>query len=292
MKRYYSSRELAEYLAVNESTVKRWSDGGAIECIRTRGGHRRFPLQSVLRFVQENKMEVPDLAAQVFAQQEVRTNLVAGNTDVLAPKLRSAALVGGLADALSILRAAMVSKPDVLALYEDVVFPVLRQIGNDWAAGAISIDQEHLATQTIKDAIVRLQSSLHQEPSTGGSALLACYEGETHDIVLQCIASYLAVKGWRIVNLGQNTPTRSLVEAIRRHKPSLVVVSALIVIHDRKFLRDLNQVVLRAAHRSGAKLVVGGTELRSKFGNRLKADLVSESMRDIEVFVQSHKNRS
>lgn len=292
MKRYYSSRELAEYLAVNESTVKRWSDGGAIECIRTRGGHRRFPLQSVLRFVQENKMEVPDLAAQVFAQQELRTNLVAGNTDVLAPRLRTAALVGGLADALSILRAAMASKPDVLALYEDVVFPVLRQIGNDWASGAISVDQEHLATTTIKDTLAGLQSSLHQEPSTGESALLACSEGETHDIVLQCIASYLTVKGWKVINLGQNTPTRSLVEAIRRYKPSLVAVSALVVQHERKFLRDINQTVHKAARRSGAKLIVGGSEMRSKFGNRLKADLVSESMKDIKVFIQSQKKRS
>lgn len=292
MKRYYSSRELAEFLAVNESTVKRWSDMGDIECIRTRGGHRRFPLQSVLRFVQENKMEIPELATREFSQQELRTNLVAGNTDVLAPKLKSAALVGGLADALSILRAGLASKPDVLSLYEDVVFPVLQQIGNDWVSGAISVDQEHLASQTIRDAIVRLQSSLHHEPLTGTSALLACYEGETHDIVLQCIASYFAVKGWKVYNLGQNTPAKSIVEAIKRYKPTLVVVSALLVNHERKFLRDVNQTILRAAHRAGGKLVIGGPDLRSRFGLRLKADIVSESMRDIEAIIVSHRKHS
>ena len=91
-------------------------------------------------------MEIPELAVREFAQQEVRTNLVAGNTDVLAPRLMSAALVGGLADSLSILRAGLASKPDILSLYEDVVFPVLQQIGNDWASGALSVDQEHLAS--------------------------------------------------------------------------------------------------------------------------------------------------
>jgi excisionase family DNA binding protein len=292
MKRYYSSRELAGLLAVNESTVKRWSDMGDIECIRTRGGHRRFALQSILRFVQENKMEIPELATREFAQQELRTNLVAGNTDVLAPKLRSAALVGGLADALSILRAGLASKPDVLSLYEDVVFPVLQQIGNDWAAGSISVDQEHLASQTIRDAIVRLQSSLHHEPLTGASALLACYEGESHDIVLQCVASYLSVKGWKIYNLGQNTPTKSLVEAIKRYKPSHVVVAAILVEHERKFVRDVNHVIVRAAHRAGGKLVVGGANMRSRFGDRLKADLVSESMRDIEAIIAAHRKRA
>lgn len=292
MKRYYSSRELAEFLAVNESTVKRWSDTGDIECIRTRGGHRRFPLQSILRFVQENKMKIPELATREFAQQEIRTNLVAGNTDVLAPKLKSAALVGGLADALSILRAGLASKPDILSLYEDVVFPVLRQIGDDWASGAISVDQEHLASQTIRDAIVRLRSSLHHEPLTGSSALLACYEGQTHDMVLQCIASFLAVKGWKVYNLGQDTPTKSLVEAIKRYKPTVVVLAALIVENERKFVRDVNQTILRPAHRVGAKVLVGGANMKSKLGTRLKADIISESMRDIEVVVISHRKHS
>lgn len=291
MKRYYSSRELAELLAVNESTVKRWSDLGDIECLRTRGGHRRFPLQSVLRFVQESKMEIPELATREFAQQEMRTNLVAGNTDVLAPKLKSAALVGGLADALSILRAGLASKPDVLSLFEDVVFPVLREIGDDWALGTIAVDQEHLASLTIRDAIVRLQSSLHHEPLTGASALVACFEGQMHDIVLHCIAIYLTVKGWKVYNLGQNTPTKSLVHAMKIHKPTIVIVSALRVENERKFVRDVNQTILRVAHRAGAKLVVGGANMKSKFGARLKADLVSESMRDIETVIISHRKR-
>jgi len=124
---------------------------------------------------------------------------------------------------------------------------------------------------------------------TGASALLACYEGQSHDIVLQCIASYLAVKGWKVYNLGQNTPTKSLVGAIKRYKPTIVVLAALLVENERKFVRDVNQTILRPAHRVGAKLVIGGAKMKTKFGGRLKADVVSESMRDVEGVIISHR---
>ena len=282
MKRYYSSRELAEMLSVNESTIKRWSDTGYIECNRTKGGHRRFSLQSVMQFVHQNRLEVPELAAQMFTGRELRTNLIAGNTDVLVPRLKVAALAGNLTDSLSILRAGLALKPNLLAIYEDVVFPVLRVIGDEWASHSITIDVEHLASLTIRDAIVRLQSSVHHEPSNGLSALLVCYEGQLHDIVLQCAASYLQSRGWKTYNLGQSTPTASVLSAIKKRKPDLVVLSALLVDRKKKFVRDVNLKIYPASHRAGAKLSVGGARLRSEFVDRLKADFISDSIRDLE----------
>jgi MerR family transcriptional regulator, light-induced transcriptional regulator len=282
MKRYYSSRELAEMFSVNESTIKRWSDTGHIECNKTQGGHRRFSIQSVMQFVQKNKFEVPELAAQMFTRQELRTNLVAGNTDVLVPGLKEAALAGNLTDALNILRAALASKPNLLALYEEVVFPVLTQIGDAWASKFITVDVEHLASMTIRDAIIRLQSSIHKEPENGLSALLLCYEGQQHDLVLQCLASFLQSRGWKTLNLGQSTPTPSVLAAIKKKKPDLVVLSALVPDRERKFVNDVNLKILPACHRVGAKLVVGGAGLHAKFGSRLKSDVVSESVTDFE----------
>ena len=45
-----TTRQVAEALSVSESSVKRWCDQGAIPTIRTVGGHRRIPLDGLLRF--------------------------------------------------------------------------------------------------------------------------------------------------------------------------------------------------------------------------------------------------
>ena len=42
-----STRQVATLLGVGEATVKRWADAGEIECFRTPGGHRKFPIDYV-----------------------------------------------------------------------------------------------------------------------------------------------------------------------------------------------------------------------------------------------------
>jgi excisionase family DNA binding protein len=63
-KRFYSSKDLAQILSVNESTIKRWADSGKLRCFRTVGNHRRFPPEAVKEFVVRYQMEMslPDIA--------------------------------------------------------------------------------------------------------------------------------------------------------------------------------------------------------------------------------------
>ena len=46
-----TTREAAELLGVGTTSIKRWADDGTLECVRTAGGHRRFPRAAVLRFL-------------------------------------------------------------------------------------------------------------------------------------------------------------------------------------------------------------------------------------------------
>ncbi len=46
-------QEAAGTLGVSQSRLRRWSDEGRIEAVRTAGGHRRFPLDAVRRLAAE-----------------------------------------------------------------------------------------------------------------------------------------------------------------------------------------------------------------------------------------------
>jgi excisionase family DNA binding protein len=48
-------REVAAMFDVTPDTVSRWARNGKLECIRTVGGHRRFPLEAVQRAVREGR---------------------------------------------------------------------------------------------------------------------------------------------------------------------------------------------------------------------------------------------
>ena len=53
--RYLSSKNVAEILGINISTLKRWTDNGTLECTKTAGGHRKFTMQNVREYYKSNK---------------------------------------------------------------------------------------------------------------------------------------------------------------------------------------------------------------------------------------------
>ncbi len=282
MKNSYSTRELAEILSVNESTVKRWADSGFIECVKTKGGHRKFPIRSVLKFIHENQMNVPALSFAEFEKKDVQAHLSAGFVDVLVSPLKEAALQGDSFEVQRLMRAGLVSQPDIILLYTQLVFPALVEIGTDWENGKLGVDAEHLATEAIKSALVRFQSEIHVKAPNGLIAVVTCFDGEIHDLAITCIAGFLTSEGWKVYHLGQDIPTDDLALFIMAKKPDLLAISADIIEDEKRFVSDMNNKIVPAAKKAGSITIVGGPSVPSKFTGRLKCDILSDSITDIK----------
>ena len=42
----YNSNQVAELIGVNVSTIKRWTDTGKLNCIKSAGGHQKVSFES------------------------------------------------------------------------------------------------------------------------------------------------------------------------------------------------------------------------------------------------------
>ena len=282
MKATYSTADLAKLFDVNESTVKRWSDAGDLQCVKTRGGHRRFSVGSVMQFVHQHNLSVPLLSAEGIKNENLRVHVIAGNIYKLVPELKKEMLAGNMNGTLNIVRTAFAAKPSFLEVCSTVIFPALGEIGDEWHAKTISIDQEHVATNTVKEALTLFQSEIHHKEPNGLKALCACFEGDLHDVAIRCLGYYLETEGWHVTFLGQSSPSKSVVNAIKAHKPDLIALSATIVENERKFLTAMNNDVQPAARRARAILAVGGHNIRARFGSRINADHLCDSIAEFE----------
>ncbi|HEY6950887.1 MAG TPA: hypothetical protein VI758_00695, partial [Bacteroidota bacterium] len=79
-------------------------------------------------------------------------------------------------------------------------------------------------------------------------------------------------------------PTDSLVDAIKTHKPNLVVLSAVTVGYGQSFLRAVNKSLYPASRRTKARLAIGGPGMKKRWKGRIKADHLCETINDCEVF--------
>lgn len=120
---------------------------------------------------------------------------------------------------------ALLSVATLHALLSEVVMPYLHELGDRWERGEVSIAQEHFASNLLRGRLLGLARGWGR--GDGPRALLACPEGERHDLGLIAFGLALRERGWRIDYLGPDTPVESLEEAARRTDPSVVVLSAI-----------------------------------------------------------------
>ncbi|MGQ9896909.1 MAG: B12-binding domain-containing protein [Acidobacteriota bacterium] len=260
----YSTAEVAQMWGVSESSVKRWSDSGALVCFRTPGGHRRFTLQALLDFqraggvlrhsVQVDRSELSNGGATELSLDQV---LAARDWAALQAWYYKAAVAGDESTGVALLEQAYRSGIPVVTLKEQVLTPVLHLIGERWRRGELNIWEEHLASQVTLAATEHLHRQLPRAPLNGYLALCGCPEGDLHEIALHLLVELLEVEGWRVLSLGPNTPLFSFADAIQRFAPQLVCISATIV-HDLERLRRDYREFYRTVQRHRARIVIGG----------------------------------
>ena len=146
-----------------------------------------------------------------------------------------------------------------------ILLPLQRRIGELWHQGLLHIAVEHYVTKIVQQ---KLFSVMNQLPvnEVGPRVLIACPEGETHEIGAQAVAYIAAAKGCHVYYLGPSLPHSDLVTFCEKIKPDLVLLSLTEVKPEAAALQQLKELEQLATRWSVA---VGGQGARA-IGDRLR----------------------
>lgn len=92
----------------------------------------------------------------------------------------------------------------------EVVQPTLREIGNNWQRNTLSVEQEHFASNLVRQ---RLHALIQAQPRARLNAprvIAACAPEEQHDLGLLMFTLFARRQGWDVNYLGQRTPLAEL----------------------------------------------------------------------------------
>jgi methanogenic corrinoid protein MtbC1 len=127
----------------------------------------------------------------------------------LLPVLVTALSGGAEGDARHLLHEALLRGLEWRELYLHLLTPALRQIGDGWQAGRLSVGDEHQASAIV----VRLMARVFPGAAPRAQAptvVVACVAGNRHEIGARMAADFFAAAGWRVRYLGADTPTADL----------------------------------------------------------------------------------
>ena len=238
--------ELSRRTGVSPELLRAWERRyGLLDPARTGGGlrlyspddeHRVRAMQAEL----ERGISAAEAARVALAEPELGTGGHESAVHVARERLTAALDAMDAEDAHAALDEVF-STFMVETVLSGVILPYLRDLGSRWEQGAVSVAQEHFASNLIRGRLLALARGW--ERGGGRIALLACAAGEQHDLPLIVFGLALRERGWRIVFLGADTPAASVAETADRVRPALVVVTA---VTSEGFLREASRLAALA----------------------------------------------
>lgn len=234
-------RELVRRSGVNASTLRAWENRhGLLNPTRTPSGHRLYTQHDVLRIQRLRELLAQGLNLGDIAPLLVEENLApagAAREETMAdlPPAPGSAWHGYLRETLHALEDFSTERLDNLyneacALYpidivtDNLLIPALEQLGRRWDQRPSGIAEEHFFTAWLRN---KLGARLHHAASLprGGRLILACLPHENHEIGLLVFALAALQRGYRIIYLGADMPTRQIVHVARQTHALGIVLS-------------------------------------------------------------------
>lgn len=242
---YLNSEEAARILGVNVSSIKRWTDNGKLECIQTEGGHRKFQLSHLAKFLAKHKKQ--NTKAHVFpiendADLQISHHIFKRDLNFLIDHSYVLALNGNRTELQKVLNGLYLSQYPLYQIYDQLITPVLHRLGDMWETGVISVIEEHIASQGIRDCINRLQGIIQLPKSEGPAAVCINPVNELHDIALKMVENILELKGFRTFFSGQLTPALKLDELLDRTKAERLYLASTVIAEPAREQLEVDQI--------------------------------------------------
>jgi hypothetical protein len=131
---------------------------------------------------------------------------------------------------------------EMLGHHPDVPLPLLldegvggfmARVGQSWRDGRLRVGEEHLASQTLLESLLRLRTSFLREgsePRSGSGpseklAVVGSTDGDLHHLGALCVRLVLEREGWETLYLGPSVPVEDFASVQRARQASLVCIS-------------------------------------------------------------------
>jgi excisionase family DNA binding protein len=223
MMRTLSPKELALAVDVSESSLKRWADSGRIRVTRTAGGHRRISLPEALRFLRESELELVHPEVLGLRDLNVVPDEERGAAD-LDERLLEYLQTGQTEAARGMILWRFLRGESAAALCDGPIRSAMDSVGRAWRSRPDGIFIEHRATDICLQALdqLRLLSEVSPDAPTvvGGAP-----SQDPYILPSVMAATALSTEGIRAVNLGPDTPAKTLATAAAHYQAPLVWLS-------------------------------------------------------------------
>jgi DNA-binding transcriptional MerR regulator len=231
----YRIQAVSEQLGVPAATLRAWERRyGVPSPTRTASAYRLYADADVeiirtMRDLVQGGVAPAEAARQVLADRPVVAAAEADDQDPYAAACERIvqATIAFDPDALQLEMGRALTLGPAVSIFDRTFGPAMRRIGDLWHDGTITIAHEHLASQTVTNALADLLR-LTQPIDRARRVALACFADDDHQLALFGAGLRFTSWGFRAVMIGARTPPAALGRVVETLLPDLVALSTTV----------------------------------------------------------------
>ena len=163
----------------------------------------------------------------------------------------------------------------------------MRIVGIDFRDGILFVPEVLMSANSMKAGMKILRPLLAETGAPKvGKMVIGTVKGDIHDIGKNLVTMMMEGAGFEVIDLGINNPVDNYLEAIAKHEPEILGMSALLTT-TMPYMKVVIDTMKEKGIRSDYIVLVGGAPLNEAFADAIGADAYC---RDAAVAVEMAKS--
>jgi len=152
------------------------------------------------------------------------------------------------------------------------LIPGMDIVGQRFRANEFYVPEVLIAARAMHASMDVLKPLLAEgDVETAGKVLLGTVKGDLHDIGKNLVRMMLEGGGFEVIDMGTDVKPEAFVEAIKKEKPDIVGLSALLTT-TMVAMKDVLNAISEAGIRDQVKVMIGGAPVTQRYTDEIGAD--------------------
>jgi trimethylamine corrinoid protein len=170
---------------------------------------------------------------------------------------------------------------DSIEAIEHGVAVGLKKIGEDYERGETFLPELMMGANAAQKALKVLLKHMPQGSDYRGQGriVIGTVEGDIHDIGKNIVAAMLRANGFDIVDLGVDVSIQRFVDSVKKFKPDVLGMSALLT-NTMPKQEEVIQALKRENVRDSVRVILGGVPVTEEWVKKIGADDLGKDAMD------------